>query len=240
MYNIGEKPMMRVLMAITDWEQLSRLKKLLKRYPIRFSYITKAEGTASSEILDMFGLGQNDKALACCILPQVVAEPLMEEMSDMFLLRKRGTGVAFTIPLSGIAANIIKVLNDDAKERVKSHMKKMEMEAENMKGETALTLIITIMNQGYSEDLMEAAKAAGATGGTVIHARRAGDHDYLSFLGVSIQEEQEMVFIIARREEKKDIMKAINHEFSLRSEAQGITISVPVDSAVGLDMMRKK
>jgi len=170
----------------------------------------------------------------------VVAEPLMEEMSDMFLLRKRGTGVAFTIPLSGIAANIIKVLNDDAKERVKSHMKKMEMEAEKMKGETALTLIITIMNQGYSEDLMEAAKAAGATGGTVIHARRAGDHDYLSFLGVSIQEEQEMVFIIARREEKKDIMKAINHEFSLRSEAQGITISVPVDSAVGLDMMRKK
>lgn len=240
MYDVGDKPMMRVLLAITEWEQLSKLKKLLKRYPMRLSYITKAEGTASSEILDMIGLGQNDKALAFCILPQAVAEPLMEEMSDMFLLRKRGAGIAFTIPLSGIAANIAKILNDDARERVKSHMKKMEMEAEKMKSETTLTLIISIMNQGFSEDLMEAAKAAGATGGTVIHARRAGNQDFLSFMGVPIQEEQEMVFIIARREEKKDIMKAINHEFGLRCEAQGITISLPVDSAVGLEMLRKK
>jgi len=240
MYDIGEKPMLQVLMVITEWKQVIDLKKFLRKFPMRFSYITKAEGTASSEILDMFGLGQTDKALAFCILPQMVAEPLMEELSDMFLLRKRGTGIAFTIPLSGIAANMVKMLNDDARERVINHMKKMEMEAENMKNETALTLIITIMNQGFSEDVMEAAKAAGATGGTVIHARRAGDHDHLSFLGVPIQEEQEMLFIIARREDKKEIMKAINHECGPKCEAHGITISLPVDSATGLEMLKKR
>jgi len=239
MYDIGEKPMLRALMVITDWEQVGNVKKILNKFPMRFSYITKAEGTASSEILDMFGLGQTDKALTFCILPQVVAEPMMEELSETFLLRKRGSGIAYTIPLSGIAANMVKVLNDDARERVINHMKKMEMEAENMKCQTSLTLIVTIMNQGFSEEVMEAAKAAGATGGTVIHARRAGDHDHLSFLGVPIQEEQEMLFIIVNREDKKEVMKAINHQFGPRSEAHGITISLPVDSSAGLEMLKK-
>lgn len=235
--SVGLKPMMRMLIVIVDWEQKSNLKKILNNSSMRFCYITKAEGTASSEILDMFGLGQSDKAFAFCILPQALSESLMKQISRLFLMQRKGNGIAFTIPLSGIAANIGKILNEDAKERMKCHMDKMEKEAEKMRNETSLCLIITILNVGYSEDLMDVAKAAGASGGTVIHARRAGDHEHLNFLGLSIQEEQEMLFIIANRDNKKDIMKAINKEFGARSEAHGITISLPVDSATGLEVL---
>jgi len=236
----NNKLMLRLFMVITDWENVSALKKFMKEFPMRFSYLTKAEGTATSETLDMFGLGKTDKALALCVVPQPIAESMLEEISDALRLKKRGTGIACTIPISGIAANIVKLLSDDARERVINHMEKMEMEAENMKNETSLTLIVSIINQGYSEDLMDAAKTAGATGGTVIHARRVGDHDHINFLGLPIQEEQEIVFIIARHEDKKDIMKAINHEFGLKSEGHGVTISLPVDDAVGLEMLTHK
>lgn len=237
MHETGNKPMLRLLMVITDWEQVSSLKKFMGKFPMHFSYITKAEGTASSEILDMFGLGQTDKALILCIVPQTIADNMMREISEMLRLKKRGAGIAFTIPLSSIAASVIKFLNEDARERAINHMKKMEMEAECMKSETSLTLIITILNQGYSEDLMDVAKKAGASGGTLIHARRIGAQPELNFLGVPIQQEQEIIFIIANRENKKAIMKAISHDFGLKSEAHGTTIALPVDSAVGLDMM---
>ena len=237
MHDVGNKPMLRLLMVITDWEQVSKMKKFINRFPMHFGYITKAEGTASSETLDMLGLGQTDKALVLCVVPQVIAESMMKELTDLLLLKMRGTGIAFTIPLCGIAANIIKYLNEDARERAINHMKKMELEAENMKSETSLTLILTIINQGYSEDVMDAARKAGASGGTLIHARRVGENDQMNFLGLPIQQEQEIVFIIANRENKKDIMKAINHECGLKSEAHGVTLALPVDGSVGLEYL---
>ena len=61
---------------------------------------------------------------------------------------------------------------------------------------SAFELIITIINRGFSEDVVDAAKSAGAQGGTVLHARGTGVHEAEKFFGISIQPEKEMVLTL--------------------------------------------
>lgn len=103
-------------------------------------------------------------------------------------------------------------------------------------------LIITIVNRGYSEQVMKAAKLGGATGGTIVLARGAGMHEAEKILGFSIHPEKEIVLILTLREQKQDIMRAICQNCGFCTEAHGISIAVPVEDAMGLpvaDMERE-
>jgi len=93
--------------------------------------------------------------------------------------------------------------------------------------------MVTI-NQGYSDELMAAAKGAGAMGGTVLHARRVGSDEPLKRWGISIQEEKEIVFILTTKDKKKEIMKAICDNCGLNTEMQGMVTAIPVDAVAGL------
>ncbi|MCD7766569.1 MAG: P-II family nitrogen regulator [Lachnospiraceae bacterium] len=94
---------------------------------------------------------------------------------------------------------------------------------------------MAIVDRGYSETVMEAARLKGATGGTVINSRRVGTEEAMRFWGISVQPERELVLILADRSEKKSIMKAIGESCGMRSEAHGVVMSLPVDSVVGLE-----
>ncbi|MCD8155067.1 MAG: P-II family nitrogen regulator [Clostridiales bacterium] len=109
--------------------------------------------------------------------------------------------------------------------------KRSEMKME----ESTYALIMAIVDRGYSEAVMEAARPKGATGGTVINSRRVGTEEAMRFWGISVQPERELVLILADRSEKKNIMKAIAESCGMRQEAHGVVMSLPVDSVVGLD-----
>lgn len=93
-----------------------------------------------------------------------------------------------------------------------------------------------MVNQGYSEQVMDAARAAGAGGGSVLHSRHVVDSskETVSFWGFHVQEEKEMILIISSAEKTLAIMKAISKECGMRSQAQGLVVSTPIDDALGL------
>ncbi len=95
-------------------------------------------------------------------------------------------------------------------------------------------LIITIVNHGDSDIVMDAAKQAGATGGTVLTGRGLGTKEAEKFFGITIQPEKEVVLIVIKREYKKAIMQSICKTAGLSSEASGITFSLPIDDVIGL------
>lgn len=95
-------------------------------------------------------------------------------------------------------------------------------------------LVITIVNHGDSDIVMEAAKSAGATGGTVLTARGLGTKEAEKFFGISIQPEKEVVLIVTKREIKKDIMQAVCKVAGLNTKASGISFSLPIDDVVGI------
>ncbi len=96
-------------------------------------------------------------------------------------------------------------------------------------------MIMAIVNQGFSEEVMAAAKKAGATGGTVFQSRRVGSEYTIQFWGITIQPEREVVLILSSKENKLEIMKNIGKSCGMQSEAHGIVFSVPVDSMIGIE-----
>lgn len=96
-------------------------------------------------------------------------------------------------------------------------------------------LIVTIIDRGNSQIVMDAARSAGATGGTIIHGKGTGNEKVEKFFGITIQPEKEIIFILSPIENKEKIMKAINEKTGLREKIQGICFSLPVEETIGLE-----
>lgn len=95
-------------------------------------------------------------------------------------------------------------------------------------------VIVCIVNQGFSDDVMVAARECGARGGTVLNARGTAREDAEEKFGIVIQPEKEVVLILVNKEIKDSILHAIYQKVGLNSPGQGIAFSVPVDEVIGL------
>ena len=94
--------------------------------------------------------------------------------------------------------------------------------------------IFCIVNSGYSEAVMDAAKKLGAKGGTVINARGTANKEAENFFHISVHPEKEIVMILVPKEIKDAVLNALYTDVGLDTAGQGIAFSVPVDSVVGL------
>ena len=95
-------------------------------------------------------------------------------------------------------------------------------------------VIMCIVNSGFSEAVMEAAREFGARGGTVIRARGTANAEAESIFNIAIQPDKEIVMILIEAGLKKDILHALYQKVGLNSPGQGIAFSLPVESVVGL------
>lgn len=95
-------------------------------------------------------------------------------------------------------------------------------------------LVLCIVNTGFTDVVMNAAKEVGARGGTVLHARGTANKDAEEFFHITIQPDKEIVMILVPAEIKDDVLHAIYREAGLKSAGQGIAFSVPVTNTVGL------
>lgn len=95
-------------------------------------------------------------------------------------------------------------------------------------------MILCVVNAGYSDNVMEAAKGAGAGGGTVIHARGTANKEAEAFFNIYIQPEKDVVMMIVPSQIKDDVVNAIYDKAGLETEGQGIAFSMPVSKAIGL------
>ena len=101
-------------------------------------------------------------------------------------------------------------------------------------------VIFCIVNSGYSEAVMDAAKRLGATGGTVINARGTAGKEAETFFHITVQPEKEIVMILVPKEIKDDVLHALYNEVGLETAGQGIAFSAPVDNVVGLSSAPEK
>lgn len=95
-------------------------------------------------------------------------------------------------------------------------------------------MIVCIVNAGFSEDVMTAARECGARGGTVLHARGTANHEAETFFKITIQPEKEVVMIIVPSAIKEEVLRAIYRNVGLKTPGQGIAFAMPVDGVAGL------
>ena len=96
-------------------------------------------------------------------------------------------------------------------------------------------LIMCIINQGFAENVMQAARECGASGGTILNARGTAREEAEAMFNITITPEKEVVFILVPIDNKDDILHALYQKCGLNSPGQGIAFSLPVDDVVGLN-----
>ena len=101
-------------------------------------------------------------------------------------------------------------------------------------------LIIAIVNKGYTDIIMQAAKSKGARGGTTFSARGTGNKELGSFYGIAIEPEKDVVFIVVETKIRDDVLLAIYKEAGLETKGVGIAFSVSLTDVVGLDDAMKE
>ena len=98
----------------------------------------------------------------------------------------------------------------------------------------AYEAILCIVNDGFSEAVMDAAREVGARGGTVIHARGTANKEAETFFNITIQNEKELVLILVSEDIKEAVLHAVYKAVGLQTPGQGIAFALPVDEVVGL------
>lgn len=222
-----------IMVTIVDRGNGKKAAKLFDSLNVGDSVIMMGKGTANSEILDYLGLGETQKDIVMTPLCADKISEAIEMLREKIQLEKHGNGIAMTIPISSIIGhNALKYItggrhNDDGRNN------DMDNKTDNMDYE--YNLIITIMDIEHIDLIMNAAKDAGATGGTILHGRGAGAKHTESFMGITIQPEKGVLLIVVRTENKQKIMCAIKDQGK-----SDIIFSLPVDDLAGLKILKNK
>ena len=220
----SKMPVLKLAFFIFDWTRLKSISPVFEAESVRYEFIFKGEGTASSDILDLLGIGASDKAVVLCLEQESKILSMLSEMRKNMDFYRPGGGIAFTVPLSGINNLILKDFMESAEEQ----------KGVKMSSEVKYDVVFVIVNQGYTDELMTAAREAGATGGTVISGRGLAADGAVKFFGVSVQTEREVVIILSTHDKAAPIMQAVSQAYGINSEAGGIVFSLPVDQVMGL------
>lgn len=221
---------LEALITIVDFSLAKVLNKIFKKNKAPLFFLTHGHGTAKSVIYDILGYGEPKKIIAVSIQTPNMAGYLLRHLQKELEFNKPGTGIAFTISLSG-ASKALLTICQQAEEILRIGSEQMPCQIKE-----PYHLIITILNSGNLEKMMDIAKAAGATGGTSIHGRGLGSKEAMKYLGITIHPEKELVLILAKQQDKLAIMESITSGLGIHTPGGGICFSLPVSDALGLDL----
>ncbi len=214
---------MKAMILIAEYSCMQVVQNILMQENIPCRFLIHGHGSADSEMLDYLGLGDNKKIAAFAFIPDKKVMHIYDVFNKKLSLTEAGRGIAFTIPLTGASGTAF-ALNGT----------KPEMEETIDMIEAKYELIVTIVNRGGFEAVKEAAKTAGARGGTLLHGLGLGGEEAAKFLGISIQPEKDIVLIVINKDDRDLVMQKILNTSGILTEYRGICFSLPVDSALGL------
>lgn len=213
---------MKLLFIISDNEK--KIEKVINRFKLPFNTITHGIGTASKSMLDFFGLNETEKYISMSLIPEFMEESIFHKLNEFMKLKEVGNGIAFSVPLSSSSRYI-----NEAFEK-----KEGEIMEETKIKERKYQLLVIIVNEGYSEKVMNAAKKCGANGGTLINGREIGGKNSFKFFNMTMEPEKDIILIVCKDKEKNKIMEAILEKAGLKTDAQGMCFSLPIDTTLGL------
>lgn len=192
-------------------------------------YSTICQGSANSKTLDLLGLEKSEKIMMQSLVPHNKLAELKNDLTRNMSIDLPDRGIALAIPLSSIASR-----------RVLNHILKDENE-ENIQKETSersieMELVVSICAKGHSDEIMNAAREAGARGGTIVKAKGTASAGTDKFFGMAISDEKEITYIVTKKEQKSTIMKAIA-SYTYADGAHPIVFSLPVTETAGFRLL---
>ena len=185
-------------------------------------------GTATKNMLDLLGLESRNRRLFMTVASPEQTRQLIEEQRKRLYIDAPGNGVTIGVPIKSVGGSKTLAFLSNG---------------QNAKGAPTLNyeyeLIMIVANQGATDQVMDAARSAGARGGTVIHGLGTGSKNAEKFFKVSIAAEKEVILIVSAADQKAAIMKAIIEQAGPDTKAGAIAFSLPVTELAGFGMSRE-
>ncbi|MBR5969266.1 MAG: P-II family nitrogen regulator [Lachnospiraceae bacterium] len=215
------------IVTVIDRAREKFLRTICRELEIPMTLTVMGRGTATRKQLDFYGLEPTEKAVVMILSDAAKKDALLQSAKERMFIDVPGNGVMMAIPLKSVGGGrtLAFLTNNETTDNGTPELN------------ASYELIMIILNRGYTDDVMDAARAAGAGGGTVLHAKGTGAKLAQKFLGVTLAEEKEIILIAASKEDRSAIMTAVAQNCGVESKAGAISFSLPVSEIVGLRRM---
>ncbi len=214
------------MILITHREYQDDYVSFLREHEIERVFTKFCHGTAPITALNLLGLEATDKIMIECAVRDEHYLQLKHDIEYNTNLSERGNGVCAFINVGAMGGEF------SLKSLVGEKPVKALDGGEIMNNEQ-FCLIITIVERGNVDSVMDAARGVGAKGGTVVNAKGTGA-EMAKFFGLTISEDKDMIYIISKRDTRDVIMKAIMEKAGANTDAHGVVFSLPLDGVMGI------
>ena len=220
---------MNYVISIIDPYMLDQLSDICRQLELPLTLIIHGRGTATKSMLALLGIvGTKERRVVLTIADKERTEKLIEQERRQLYIDAPGHGIIVAVPIKSVGGG--KTLSYLSGGRSTGRQPELNYDYE---------LILAIANEGYTDAVMDAAREAGARGGTVLHGKGTGSKDAEKFFRVSIAQEKELILIVAKSDEKAAIMKSIVTNAGVNTEAGAVVISLPVSEVAGFGVLTK-
>lgn len=208
-----------MLCVIVNFGLGSRVIKIAKQNGISGGTITLGRGTVGSRLLEFLEITDIRKEIVIIIAEKGHIYNLIDVLCKEMSLDKPHHGIAFTISAAGLfgARNAIDAEN-----------------AERGAKNTMYSAVFVIVDKGKAESVVDAAKAAGAKGATIINARGSGIHETGMLFHMAIEPEKEIVLILTENNILDQVVGSIREHHNIDEPGQGIMFILDINKTYGL------
>ena len=220
MTNSDDIKHLELICVIVNFGLGSKVIKRARKAGIKGGTVCLGKGTSASHLLEVLGISDIRKEVVFLIGNKETAYNTMEELDKKFHFHKPNHGIAFSTSVANLLGSSYNISCTD---------RKGEGGEKNM-----YNAIFVVVDRGMAESVMDAAKSAGAKGGTIINARGSGIHETQKIFAMEIEPEKEIVLILTDTSITENVSKTINENMKLSEPGNGILFVLDVNKTYGI------
>ena len=218
---------MNYIISIINPDSLPVFKEICDELELPLNVIMPGRGTAVKSMLDLLGIESTERRIIFSVASEQKTKQFIQAQKRHLHIGVPGHGIVIALPIKSVgggkAVAYLNGENNNASYTPSLHY--------------AHELIVAICSQGCTDMVMNAARSAGARGGTVLHGKGTGAKGAPKFYNITIAEEKEIILIVAAASQKAEIMQAILKKAGPDSKAGTIVFSLPTTEVAGFALL---
>lgn len=218
---------MNYLISVVNPGAMDRVCEIAAALDLPQTVTLLGHGTAVQSMLDLLGIESIEKRVIMTVANPEKTRKFIKEMRRQVYIGIPGHGIIMAVPIKSVGGGKTLAYLNNGEQQPARYTPELNDRYE---------LIVIVANEGRTDQVMNAARAAGATGGTVLHGKGTGSQNK-KFYNVSIAAEKEVILMVAPSDRKAAIMQSVLHHAGPDSDAGAVLFSLPVSEVAGFGLM---